>query len=182
MLEELFCSIKRWRRSRPIRQAVASVLWKLALRDTLVLLLSAVLWVAGQSWEAGGAGVVASLAAGLAGCLLGLAWGFAAHEWGHLLGARLARGNVQVSSSLDSIQLFQFRTDDNSRGQFLSMAFGGLVLLWIQAGLFATVLSTDSVAGISAIGFAVLGALFTTGVEAPIAARVALGGPLPPAA
>jgi hypothetical protein len=59
------------------------------------------------------------------------------------------------------------------------MAWGGLVVLWAQALGFALILLWGSVAGVVAVGFSVLGALFTSAIEAPIVLRVSRGGGLP---
>ena len=152
---------------------------RLAGRDLFVLSSAALLWWLADAWEKQALGFLPVGCGALAGVLLGLVWGYAAHEWGHLFGALLGRSRIRVSAHLVEPKLFDFDTSENSRKQFLLMAWGGLLLLWVQAGVFVAVLPWDSVAGMVAIGFAVLGALVTTSIEAPIATRVALGGSLP---
>ena len=153
--------------------------WNLALRDLAILFATAVLWSLAAGWDAGVSGPLPMFSAVLAGILLGLAWGYAAHEWGHLLGARLAGSRIQLSERLMAIQLFRFRPEENTRVQFLFMAWGGLLVLWVQAGLFAWWLPWHGAGAIAAIVFAWLGAALTTWVEGPIAFRVQRRGALP---
>ena len=152
--------------------------WKLAIRDALALIFATLLWRYLDSWQGETSGFAPVAGGCLGGVLLGLIWGFAAHEWGHLIGARLGRSHVHLGQSATDVQLFRFRTHENNRRQFLLMAWGGLILLWIQTLTFLVILPF-SVSGLIAIGFAALGASFTTSVEAPIAVRVLRGGPLP---
>jgi hypothetical protein len=152
------------------------VLWKFAGRDLCLLASTAALWSLADSWEVASGGLLAASASVVAGLLLGLAWGFAAHEWGHLLGAVMGAGRIRIADELGSPKLFHFDADENTRRQFFGMAWGGLLLLWAQALLFALLLPWHSLAGRVGIGFAALGALFTTAVELPIVVRKALGG------
>ncbi len=153
--------------------------WTLALRDAAILCGSAALWSFVASWAPTEPGLLPVIAGAVVGSLLGLVWGYAAHEWGHFLGARLARSRIHVSEQVTAIQLFRLDPRENTRRQFLFMAWGGLLVLWIQAGMFAGLLPWRGVSGITAVAFAVLGAAYTTWVEAPIALRVQRGGALP---
>ena len=153
--------------------------WNLALRDLAILFATAALWSLAAKWDSAVPGLLPTISGVLAGSLLGLAWGYAAHEWGHLAGAGLARSRIQVSEHLTAIQLFRFDPRENTRVQFLFMAWGGLLVLWAQAGLFAWLLPCHSAVGITAVVFALVGAAFTTWVESPIAFRVQRGGALP---
>ena len=66
---------------------------------------------------------------------------FLAHEWGHVLGARLAGARVALAGSLFSPFLFNFDAAAHTRRQFLHMAHGGFALtaiavaaIWLLAG------------------------------------------------
>ena len=154
--------------------------WNLALRDVAILFASAALWSFVANWESAAPGALPVISGVLAGSFLGLTWGYAAHEWGHLAGAGLARSRIRVSEELTAIQLFRLDPQENTRAQFLCMAWGGLLVLWAQAGSFAWLLPWRGASGITAVAFALLGAAYTTWVEGPIATRVQRGGALPP--
>ncbi|NRA00416.1 MAG: hypothetical protein HRU01_28350 [Myxococcales bacterium] len=153
--------------------------WVLAQRDVAILSAAAALWWVVANGSIGDAGVLSVIVGVLAGIFLGLTWGYAAHEWGHFLGARLARSHIQVSEHRTAIQLFRFDPRDNTRVQFLCMAWGGLIVLWAQAGLFTWLLPWRGASGVTAIAFALLGAVYTTWVEGPIVLRVHSGGEIP---
>lgn len=145
----------------------------LALRDALWLLLTAGVWVqalaqpAHLGWAAG-----AALATAFSGYLL--------HEWGHWLGAQLRRCAIEYPATpFETFFLFRFRREDNTRGQFFSMALGGFaasiltviaLLLWLPKGVLATQL-TLLLTG--------LGVLATLVIEVPEFWRVWRGGPIP---
>ena len=121
--------------------------WVLAQRDVAILSAAAALWWVVANGSIGDAGVLSVIVGVLAGIFLGLTWGYAAHEWGHFLGARLARSHIQVSEHRTAIQLFRFDPRDNTRVQFLCMAWGGLIVLWAQAGLFTWLLPWRGASG-----------------------------------
>jgi hypothetical protein len=77
------------------------------------------------------------------------------------------------------LKLFEFRSSENTRQQFLFMAWGGLVVLWAQAAAFAFFLPRGTLGGVVAAGYAIVGALFTTAIEGPIVWRVSRGAAPP---
>ena len=153
--------------------------WKRVARDLVALGALLEMWLVSNRWQVGRGGVVATVLCVLASILLGLSWGYAAHEWGHLAGALLSKSRIRVHDHALSAKLFEFRPSENTRRQFLWMAWGGLVVLWAQAVGFALFLPWGSVGGVVGIGFSVLGAFFTTAIEGPIVLRVSRGGSLP---
>jgi len=157
----------------------SEVPWKLLVRDGLILVASLWVWRLATGGAAQAGGLFFKTSSVASGILLGLVWGYAAHEWGHLAGARLGRAMIHLRTEFLSVQLFRFHTQENDRSSFLWMAWGGLVVLWIQAAAFAALLPLDTVGGLAAVIFALAGALLTTVVEGPIAWRVLRGGALP---
>jgi hypothetical protein len=101
------------------------------------------------------------------------------HEWGHLLGARLAGGTCHPANKLKTFYLFHFDTRYCSVRQFLAMAAGGLVASTILLAFWLVALPLDTAAGIAAISLIVLGYLATLATELPVVWRIAHGAPLP---
>ena len=152
--------------------------WALATRDSLLVVLTVVLWhytlQAGPAHSAGG--IVLHLATGLMTVLCG----FFLHEWGHLAGAWIAKGAfVLPASPLESPFLFRFNNLRNSRNQFCAMSIGGFVssivfVAWLPLGLPQNLLASMVAEGLTA-----LGVLATLVIEVPGLVRVMRGAPLP---
>lgn len=148
-------------------------LFALIARDSVILAITFGSWrwamSAPEAWAP------AALAA-----LLTAVSGYVLHEWGHLLGALFKRAVFELPATpFETIFLFRFHRDANTRPQFFSMALGGFVasiltvialLLWLPAGLLATTL---------ALTLTGLGVLATLIIEVPEFWRVARGGPIP---
>jgi hypothetical protein len=165
-------------RSRPTAASQEkAMLAKLASRDIAIIAGCIGLWaLEGQLRGSGGvlhwlAIVVVAVATFLANYLC--------HEWGHLLGARLAGGTCHPANKLKTFYLFHFDTRYCSVRQFLAMAAGGLVASTILLAFWLVALPLDTAAGIAAISLIVLGYLATLATELPVVWRIAHGAPLP---
>lgn len=150
---------------------------KLAVRDLIVVGLCVGCWVlVGRLQEEGGIlYVLTALAAAVSSYLAG----YFGHEWGHLLGARLAGSACHPANKLTAFWLFRFDTKLNSTRQFLAMAAGGLIASTVLLVFWFAVLPLDTFAGIAAIGLILLGYVATLITELPVAWRIAHGAPLP---
>lgn len=150
---------------------------KLALRDVSFVIAILCLWryshhldAIGSTWR-----VPVAIVAGL---LIPVA-GFLAHEWGHLLGALSRNSVVHMPKSIFTLFLFEYRTADNSREQFLGLSCGGFMASGLVVALLLATLSFDHLADQVALGVTLLGVIATLLVELPPAWRVYRGGPLP---
>lgn len=150
----------------------------LILRDGALLGLTALLWaLVLQSPEARSPGAIGLH---LAAALMTVLGGYLLHEWGHLIGALLARGQVVLPQMFESPFLFRFDLHRNDRRQFTWMASGGFVssLLVVAALLFA--LPAGLLATQVALALTGLGVLATFVIEVPEFWSVVIkGGPLP---
>ena len=104
--------------------------------------------------------------------------GFLMHEWGHLLGAVLARSKVEFPA-LHSLFLFKFDVLHNGRREFLAMSYGGYAASALSVLVLALVLPRDALSGLVGLGASVLGVLATVLLELPTTVRVYRGAPLP---
>ena len=121
------------------------MLWKLALRDTGILTVAALLYLLLAPLSAG-VGMVGDLTGIVAGLAIGLAT-FLLHEWGHLLGALGSRSQVRLPERLGSVYLFSYDSKRNSRRQFVVMSLSGFAVTgiavwaayaWLPDGQLAT--------------------------------------------
>ena len=152
---------------------------KLLARDLTIVALTALIWRLGADASAQ-PGVAGDFAGVLAGLTIGVA-GYLLHEWGHLIGAMLAGSTVRPPKSLASGFLFSFDSRANTRGQFLSLSFGGwiatVLVLWfvyavLPPDLFATRVARGFVAGnvllIILLEFPLVGYSLWTGRVPPV--------------
>lgn len=153
------------------------MIWKLALRDIALLVLT--LWV--WSVEATVRGEPGALSVGVcvAAGILTSVCAFSVHEWGHLLGAVLAGSTVHLPSRVSSLFLFQFDAEHNDRRQFLRMSWGGFAATGLVVLALGALLPFDALSGRVALGLVVLGVAATLITELPPAFRVARGAPIP---
>jgi hypothetical protein len=147
--------------------------WAILIRDAAVLSATLELWRLANAWQAAAPTWTSAALGVLAGVLLSLVWGYAVHEWGHLIGSWMVRARVQPSHDPRALKLFDFVATENSPAQFVWLTVGGLGALWLQVLAFLAFLPWHSPAGAAAILFAIGGATFTTTREAPIGWRVA---------
>jgi len=151
--------------------------WKHALRDLLVLLATLALWRVDAALR-GGPGPGPALVAVAAGAGAALC-GYLVHEWGHLLGARLAGAVVHLPTRARDHFLFRFDVARNDRRAFLAMSVGGLGASLVAVAALLAVLPLGALSGQVALGLVAAGVLATFVLELPVAWRVARGGPLP---
>ncbi|MDP3859929.1 MAG: hypothetical protein Q8Q73_19380 [Stagnimonas sp.] len=150
----------------------------LLVRDSLLIALTLALW----SWtlELGRPQGAGPIAIHLATALMTVLCGYLVHEWGHLCGALLARGQVVLPRPFESPFLFRFDLHRNSRRQFAWMASGGFVSSLLLVLLLVTVLPYALLASQVALGLVALGVLATFVIEVPeFWGVVVKGGPLP---
>ncbi len=149
---------------------------KPALRDTLVAAAALIAFALDD--ERRGAGME-SVAVSIVCALLGSWTAFAAHEWGHLLGAKARGAVVYPTDRILTVFLFRFDTVRNDARQFLAMSYGGfLASAFVLVGAL-TALPLDRLSGRLTLGVILLGIAATVATEFPVAWRVARGAPLP---
>lgn len=153
------------------------MLAKLAIRDVAAIALCAGCWMLESQLRPGG-GVLHWLALGVVAVTTFLA-NYLCHEWGHLLGARLAGSVCHPANTLKTFYLFHFDTHHNSARQFLAMAAGGLVASTLLLPVWSVVLPLHTPAGIATLTLIALGYIATLATELPVVWRIAHGAPLP---
>lgn len=151
---------------------------KLLARDLTIVALTALIWRVGASASAE-PGMAGDFAGVLAGITIG-ASGYLLHEWGHLLGALLSGSAVTAPRSVASAFLFSFDSRANTRGQFLSLSFGG----WIASGLVLwavyAVLPGELFASRVARGVVAANVLLIVLIEIPLVVYALVTGRVPP--
>jgi hypothetical protein len=153
-------------------------LLKLALRDAVIALAGAALWL--YTLRLGPAAGFWPVAVNVLTGLVTVIVGYLVHEWGHLAGAGLSASVVELPATpIESAFLFRFNTVRNSREQFCAMSLGGFaasillvaaLLLWLPRGVLATDI---------ALGLVALGVAATLIIEVPGLWRVWRGAPMP---
>lgn len=150
---------------------------KLAIRDLAAVALCIGCWLfEGQTREAGGVLHWLAIAAAAVATFL---VNYILHEWGHLLGAKLAGSVCHPANTLKTFYLFHFDTQRSSVRQFFAMAAGGLVASTALLPFWLIVLPLHAAAGIAAMALIALGYLATLATELPVVWRIAHGAPLP---
>ncbi len=142
------------------------MLWKLALRDTGILTLAALLVLLLAPLSAG-AGMLDDLAGVVAGLAIGLAT-FLLHEWGHLLGALGSRSQVRLPNRLGSVYLFSYDSKRNSRRQFVLMSLSGFAVTGIAVWAAYALLPDGQLATRVGRGAVMLLASLTLVLEVPL--------------
>ena len=121
------------------------------LRDVLIVaVLTLLLWGLVQ-WHAATQGVLAALLGSVLGFVSAYIVCYIVHEWGHLLGARLAGATMPLNGYKGAL-LGRFDIAAHSQAQFLALSWGGVLgylgvaaiavslylgagLAWVGAGL-----------------------------------------------
>lgn len=135
------------------------------LRDAILLALTLGAWVS-ASWITFTDGWMADTVAVALGALAGMcAW--QAHEWGHLVFARVTGGRVHLPDGLFSVYLFGFRNAENSKFQFIAMALGGFIATAIVFLLLIPLLPQDWLATRVFRSLVIIEILVTTALEVP---------------
>jgi hypothetical protein len=150
---------------------------KLAIRDLAAVGVCIGCWIFEVQLRASG-GALHWFAIAAAAVTAFLA-NYLCHEWGHLLGARLAGSVCHPSNTLKTFYLFHFDTRRSSVRQFLAMAAGGLIASTLLLPFWLVVLPLHTAAGIAAMTLIALGYLATLATELPVVWRIARGAPLP---
>ena len=137
----------------------------LALRDLAVFGATLCVWtLLGQSGVGGAWPIVLAVLA----AVLTAVCGFLLHEWGHLAGAVLARGQVELPSSpFTSPFLFSFENARNTVRQYCFMSLGGFAASIAAVIAFVWVLPPGALATKLALGLTVLGVIATFVLEVP---------------
>lgn len=151
---------------------------KLLARDLTIIALTALIWRLGASASAT-PGMAGDFAGVLAGITIG-ACGYLMHEWGHLLGALLAGSAITAPKSVASGFLFSFDSRSNTRGQFLSLSFGGWVASLLVLWLVYAVLPGELFASRVARGVVAANMLLIVVIEVPLVVYALVTGRVPP--
>ena len=153
-------------------------LFALILRDGLLIGVTLALWFWAVEFgkPQGALAIGTHIGAGLMTVLCG----YLLHEWGHLIGALMARGNVVLPTMFESPFLFRFDLHRNTRRQFTWMASGGFVSSLLLVAFLVVALPYGLLATQIALGLTALGVLATFVIEVPEFWGVVIkGGPLP---
>jgi membrane-associated protease RseP (regulator of RpoE activity) len=146
------------------------------IRELAIVALTALAWMTDERLHARhdatayGVAVVTALLTAYAG--------FLAHEWGHLLLARVVGSVVSYPRSLFSSLLFHFDSAHNDRRQFMWMSAGGYLASLVGVALIVAFVPLR-LSGWLSIAFAGAGVLATFILEIPITVRVLRGASLP---
>lgn len=142
------------------------MLGKLALRDSGILTLAALLYLLLAPLSAG-AGMLGDLTGIVAGLAIGLAT-FLLHEWGHLLGALASRSQVRLPERLGSVYLFSYDSKGNDRRQFVIMSLSGFAVTGLAVWAVYALLPDGQLATRVARGAVLFLASFTLVLEFPL--------------
>jgi len=150
--------------------------WPHAFRDLVFMGIALLFWQLDASLRTGTvASVLVSISTGVATALCG----YLAHEWGHLIGARIGRSVVRLPASPTEIFLFNFDSDRNGREQFLIMSIGGYVASVLVVVFLLATVPLATLAGAVALGLTAAGIVATAVLEIPPFVHVWRGGALP---
>lgn len=147
------------------------------LRDVALIAVFLSLFAGAESWSTISRLKVAKILSVVDGLLVGVAIAALAHEWGHLLGARLGGGHAPLKPISQFLPLYDYDYTRNDARSFLWMSYGGniahasiVVLLWL---LVPTRSMGPAALVAGAFGFAVFSSL----VEIPVIQQARRGVP-----
>ena len=151
--------------------------WHMLVRDLLFVGLTLALWRLDATLRdtTTGLSVLVAVAAGALAAISG----YLAHEWGHLIGARISGGVVHFPKSVVSTFLFYFDTKRSDRRQFLAMSLGGFAASAVVTPLLILGLPAGAISTYVALVLIVAGLIATAWLELPLYFRVLRGAPLP---
>ena len=145
------------------------------LRDATLVFAALAIWGGAEAWAIS-SGLALALVTAVATALIA-GWVIASllHEWGHYLGAKLARSEAPRINMPDILFFrYNFDLEKNSLAQFTSMSIAGNIAHWgvfVAALLMLPMSTLAQTAFISAtLAFAIYGSI----VEWPIIARTLL--------
>jgi len=148
------------------------------MRDGLIILLAVALWMV--TLKLGQAHDLRTAAVHVATGLLTVFVGYLLHEWGHLIGAWIARGAFVLPATVsETLFLFRFDNVRNSRAQFISMSLGGFTSSILVVAFLLLALPWGLLASWIALGLTAAGVLATFIIEVPMFLGVVRGGPMP---
>jgi len=148
------------------------------LRDSLIVLLALTLWMV--TLNLGQAHDLKSAAVHVATALLTVFVAYLLHEWGHLIGAWIARGAFVLPATVsETLFLFRFDNVRNSRAQFISMSLGGFASSILVVAFLVAALPWGLLVSWIALGLTAAGVLATFIIEVPMFLGVVRGGPMP---
>lgn len=135
------------------------------LRDTVLLAVTLVGWLAASVIAAPEGWIYDTVSVAL-GALAGMcAW--QAHEWGHLVFAKVTGGRVHAPERVFSVYLFGFRNAENTKTQFIAMALGGFIATAIVFLFLIPLLPQDWLATRIFRSLVIIEILVTTALEVP---------------
>ena len=120
-------------------------------------------------------GLVLQLVSVGAGFFGGGLLAFLMHEWGHFSGVRLSGAVSPVLKERRSFFMFNFKTAENSRAQFLAMSIGGPLGNWLLVLLVLMLLPWGTLAHAALLATVVGVAINVCVFEFPVIARVSRG-------
>ena len=150
---------------------------KVGTKHATTVLVAMTAWGVADYWASGSGLLLAEVIALLNALFVGIIISSIAHEWGHFSGARISRSISPVMKKPVSFFMFNFKSDANSREQFLSMSIGGPAANWLLVvGLFFLLpMETWSQALLLATTFAI--AISVCVFEIPVINSVMYGEP-----
>lgn len=159
----------------PTAQDREPALLGMLLRDATLMFAALAIWGGADAWAIS-SGLALALVTAVATALIA-GWVIASllHEWGHYLGAKLARSKAQRINMPGLLSLrYTFDLEKNSLGQFTAMGVAGNIAHWgvfVAALLLLPMSTLAQTAFVSAtLAFAIFGSI----VEWPIIARTLL--------
>ena len=146
------------------------------IRDAAAVVGLLALWGGAEAWLANTSLALALVTA--VGASLVAGWSIAGlfHEWGHYVGAKLARAaalRVKVQSL--SFFRFTFNLETNSLRQFAAMSIGGNVAHWAAVAAAVLLVPMTTLGQVTFVSSTVAFAVFASVIEWPIIARTASG-------
>ena len=145
-------------------------------RDTLItLMLAAALWGL-QLWHVNAPSPFSQVVVPTIGFIAAYVLCYIFHEWGHLLGARLAGGQMPLAPYAGAL-IGIFAIAEHTRRQFLWLSWGG-VIAYVTIMLITVYVYFDGGLGLTGAGLAVGGLAFVSqslAVDLPQIWRVSRG-------
>ena len=142
----------------------------------LAFLGAITLWGAADAWaQTSGlyvATIISVLNAFAAGSIISILF----HEWGHFIGARLARSYSPMVPKPTGAFIFGFNFEKNTNDQFLSMSLGGPIANWLLVLLVFALIPMDSAGRAMLLAVTLANAISVCVFELPFVKRTMDGG------
>ncbi|MDE0063752.1 MAG: hypothetical protein OXP09_05520 [Gammaproteobacteria bacterium] len=169
MAEEVLEVVKDTETSEP-------ALGGMLIRDAAAVVGLLALWGGAEAWLANTSLALALITA--VGASLVAGWSIAGlfHEWGHYVGAKLARAAApRVKVQGLSFFRFTFNLETNGLRQFAAMSIGGNVAHWAAVAAAVLLVPMTTPGQVTFVSSTVAFAVFASVIEWPIIARTASG-------